>query len=116
SLKNLTIFFVNMGKNLADNITGENNPESYLRNSIVNSIYLEEVTVIEIENEIRDLNVKKSYGHDQLSAKFIQTISSLVSSPLCKVINQAIETGIYPDLLKIAKVIPIHKKGNKDNY
>ena len=108
-------FFVNIGKNLADQINSESNPESFLRNSIANSIYLEEVTILELQNEINDLDVKKSSGHDDLSAKFIKIISPVVSAPLCEVINQALVTGIYPDLLKIAKVIPIHKKGERDN-
>ena len=68
-----------------------------------------------MQNEINDLNVKKSSGHDDLSAKFIKIIAPVLSVPLCKVINQALVTGIYPDLLKIAKVIPIHKKGERDD-
>lgn len=104
-------FFVNIGKNIADQIHSDNNLETFLRNPIANSIYLEEVTIIELQNEINDLNVKKSSGHDNLSAKFIKIISPIVVDPLCKVINQALETDIYPDTLKIAKVIPIHEKG-----
>ena len=65
---------------------------------------------MEVQNEINDLDDKKSSGHDDLSARFIKIISLIVVAPLCKVINQALAAGIYPDLLKIAKVIPIHKK------
>ena len=108
-------FFSNIGKNLADRIKSENNPELFLRNPIANSIFLNEVTITELQNEINDLNAKKSCGHDDLSAKFIKIISPLLTVPLCKVINQALATGVYPDLLKIAKVIPIHKKGERDN-
>ena len=39
--------------------------------------------------------------------------------PLTIIINQSLATGIFPDPLKIAKVIPLYKKGNRtlrDNY
>ena len=49
-----------MGKNLADQIKSDNNPESYLRNPIANSIYLEETNIVEVQNEINDLDVKNS--------------------------------------------------------
>jgi retron-type reverse transcriptase len=35
--------------------------------------------------------------------------------PLTKIINQCLQTGIFPDTLKIAKVIPIHKKDDTTN-
>ena len=36
-----------------------------------------------------------------------------LSHPLTTIINMSFATGIYPDQLKIAKVIPIFKKGDK---
>ena len=41
------------------------------------------------------------------------------ASPITTIVNQCLETGIFPDKLKIAKVIPHFKKGNPeqiDNY
>ena len=32
--------------------------------------------------------------------------------PLSLIINQMLESGIFPDDLKIAKIIPLYKKGN----
>jgi len=39
-----------------------------------------------------------------------------VAEPLAKIINCSLETGIVPDELKIAKVIPIYKAGAKDEF
>ena len=36
-----------------------------------------------------------------------------LSTFVCLIINQSLYTGIFPDLLKLAKVIPLFKKGDK---
>ena len=37
-------------------------------------------------------------------------ISDAIAGPLTVIINQLLFTGIFPDKLKIAKVIPLYKK------
>ncbi|KAJ8890760.1 hypothetical protein PR048_010269 [Dryococelus australis] len=42
-----------------------------------------------------------------------------VSKPLVEIIKVILTNGTYPEILKIAKIIPIHKTGDKklwDNY
>ena len=56
---------------------------------------------------------KSSSGYDGLSNKIIKTIKNEVSKPLTLIINQMITSGIFPDDLKIAKIIPLYKKGDK---
>ena len=36
-----------------------------------------------------------------------------ISIPLSEIFNLSMRTGTYPDCLKLAIVIPIHKKGSK---
>ena len=36
-----------------------------------------------------------------------------ISKPLSKIFNLSMKTGTHPDCLKLAMVIPIHKKGSK---
>ena len=42
-------------------------------------------------------------------------IPDLIILPLCKIINTSFITGAYPDKLKIAKVIPAHKRGSTED-
>jgi len=35
-----------------------------------------------------------------------------IAEPLAEIINKMFELGCFPDQLKIAKVIPLFKKGN----
>ena len=55
---------------------------------------------------------KSSSGYDGLSNKIIKTIKNEISKPLTLIINQMIASGIFPDDLKIAKIIPLYKKGD----
>ena len=55
---------------------------------------------------------KSSSGYDGLSNKIIKTIKNEISKPLTLIINQMITSGIFPDDLKIAKIIPLYKKGD----
>ncbi len=40
----------------------------------------------------------------------MKTIKDSLIKPLTIIINQMLNTGIFPDKLKIAKISPIHKK------
>ncbi len=51
--------------------------------------------------------------------KLLKSIKNILAEPLTIVINQMLNTGIFLDLLKIAKVIPIYKKDDEtifNNY
>ena len=77
------------------------------------------VTRSKILEAIQQLQSKRSedmYGISMLTLK--KLIPSLLN-PIYHVIYKSFETGIFPDQLKIAKVIPIHKGGDltaPDNY
>jgi hypothetical protein len=62
---------------------------------------------------IDKLKAKNSCGHDGLSTKLIKLIKLEVANPLTLIINQAINTGIFPDELKMPKLIPFSKKTMK---
>ena len=47
--------------------------------------------------------------------KLLKMISRPISLPLCLIINESFTTGIFPDNLKLAKVITLYKKGSRDN-
>ncbi len=53
---------------------------------------------------------KTSFGFDGLSTKLMKTIKDALIKPLTIIINQMLNTGIFQDKLKIAKILLIHKK------
>ena len=68
---------------------------------------------------IDNLQAKTSSGVDGLSVKLLKLIKDDVASSITLIINQSFQSGIFPDQLKIAKVIPNFKKDHSaklDNY
>ena len=54
----------------------------------------------------------KSSGHSSIPLKMLPVIPDLIILQLAHIISMPFLTGVYPDLLKIAKVILIHKGGS----
>ena len=59
---------------------------------------------------IGDLKPKSSSGYDNLSSKLLKEIKCIISRALSIIINQSLCSGIFPNNLKLAKVIPLYKK------
>ncbi|KAK9753616.1 hypothetical protein QE152_g1972 [Popillia japonica] len=79
------------------------------------NIYLSPATEREIESIIINLpsKPKPSAGLDEIPSRVLIAVSSEISSPICKMINLMMVTGIFPNLLKEAKVVPVFKKGDR---
>ena len=75
----------------------------------MNSLALNATTPTEIESIIRVMPNKTSYGHDSISNVILKVVCDAVSLPLCRIFNQSILEGRFPDAMKIAEVIPLYK-------
>ena len=96
----------------------ENDYMRYLGVSPNFSMYLIPVHHTEVENHLNALKPTAS-GYDDISPKILKHSSSIISIPLAHIINLSFKTGIFPDQLKKAKVIPMYKSGNRgdiNNY
>ena len=61
----------------------------------------------------------KATGLDKISARLLRECPDLIAEPLCAIFNRSIETGIFPDEWKCAKVLPLYKHGehrDMNNY
>lgn len=113
----LNEFFCYAGENLDKQLedTNENEFFRYLKAPVRQSIDMSKILTKEVLLQINKLELKKSAGHDGLNAKFLKLSIPLILIPLTYIFNVSMNTGIYPDELKIAKCIPIYKKGKKDD-
>ena len=55
---------------------------------------------------------KNSKGIDNISTKIIKNIKNEIALPITNLVNKMINDGLFPDKLKIAKIIPIYKKND----
>ena len=57
---------------------------------------------------------KKSIGPHSIPIQFLKIVADIVAIPLCRIINYSFTQGIFPDMLKIAKVIALFKAGSTE--
>ena len=108
-------FFVNIGTRHTENIVTAPNKsyKEYLTSPCETSFNFTLVTENAINIIIAKLNSKMSSGKDGISNIVLKVIMPVIIKPLrTLIINQVLNTGIFPDNLKIAKVVPLYKKGD----
>ena len=66
---------------------------------------------LEISEIISLLKIGKSLGQNSIPIKILKALSPLISSLLSQIINESFQSGIFPDKVKLAKVIPLFKNG-----
>jgi hypothetical protein len=87
----------------------------YLTHPNTNSFSFFPTTSSEIYNFLSELDNSSTQGHDSLSASVIKPIAHIIASPLSVIINHSFSNALFPDTLKIAKVIPLYKSGSKSD-
>ena len=77
------------------------------------------VTVNDVEKEIKKLNSNKATTFNTIPSKMLLKTSEISAKILHKFFNETVETGDYPENLKLADITPVFKKKdpmNKMNY
>ena len=114
--ENFNNFFTEIGPKLASEI--EKPAKTF-------GVYLKKVDVLQPEyplsiNELKDaffsLQTNKSPGHDEISFDVIKSCFGSLSKPLLHIFRLSLEEGIFPDDLKAAKVTPIFKAGDENDF
>ena len=75
-----------------------------------NSLFLTSVTLVEVNDLFKILNPSKSESLNSIPIKLLKIIGYSVSTNLAVLAHQSFQSGVFPDKLKIAKVISILKK------
>ena len=79
-------------------------------------IILNETNAHELEEICHDFQAGKAPEYDNIPMYLIKYSFDLIYEPLAQLINLSLTTGVFPDKLKIAKVIPIYKAENRENF
>lgn len=67
---------------------------------------------LEISEIISKLDLSKSCGYDEISPKMLFQCRDIISPYFTSIFNSIIDTSVYPESLKIAKIVPIPKENN----
>ncbi len=110
-------FFTNIGPRLAEKINGSNKHfKEYLDKNTINSIYLDPASNEEILGIVSNLNNKHSLDKDGINASTVKTIITAVLEPIKHICNLSLSSGIFPDEMKVAKVIPLYKANDNKEF
>ena len=77
-------------------------------------MFLHHTTVSEIFNLINQLNCNKSCGADGVDIFFVKAGAIVIAPILSILFNACFKFGIFPSNLKVAKIIPVFKSGEKN--
>ena len=110
-------YFCNLGKIINNNIgQTTQSPETYINKTVPQSLFFTPINEQEILNIVSDMKSKSSCGFDLVTPTILKyTIDSIIK-PLTYLMNLSLLSGIFPQKMKIAKVIPIFKSQEKSQF
>ena len=110
-------FFCDTGKRIEEEIPAETRGHaSNMETRCQSCFFMEPVIANEIETACKTLKNKESCGFDGITNTLVKKCIHLISSPLAHIFSLSITNGCVPLKLKIAKVTPIYKSGNMNNF
>ena len=109
-------FFVNVGPNTENDVPKVPNilPDYFLKNRNQFNLMIAHVTNEEVLEIIKSLT-NKANGPSSIPLNLLQDVADIIVFPLCHIINKSFLKGIFPDTLKVVKVVPLHKGGSMED-
>ncbi len=83
--------------------------------SVIKSIFFNPTNDEEVLQTISNLK-NTSAGFDDIDMKIIKSVKCHILAPLVHVLNLSFAQGKVPDECKVAKVVPIHKRNDKQIF
>ena len=74
-----------------------------------------EFTKNDIKRIICKLDPNKAHGHDMISIRILKMSGYAIMEPLFKIFKNCLKCGIFPDDWRKGNIVPIFKKGDKQN-
>ena len=104
-------FFTNVGvDNTVSNSNSGKSVDTYLKQRSDILFNFDMIDDSSIFKMITKLETKDSYGYDKLSTRLLKYVGDVVSPALRIITNQSLISGIFPEKIKISKVMPLYKK------
>ena len=113
-------FFSDIAKNLleklpiAPNRFNKNSVSEYYKNfNLTNKFQFSHISTQTVHDILKNLDITKSAGIDNVSATFLKDGAEILASPIAQLCNLSVSTSSFPDSCKTAKLFPLYKKGCK---
>ena len=100
-------------QNLAEKLAKPRTPfRDYLKQPKNNRFTISPFSETLVTEIVERLNKNKSPGPDGISNRILSLSIEHIKKPLTYLINLSMSKGVFPEQLKVAKVIPLFKKGD----
>ena len=112
-------YFTNLPINLRQKFENANFTSLSIELQYPTMLFVNPVSETEILNVIMELKQSNSSGVDNICSKMLSVVANYVVKPSTFLINLSLHDGVFPNNLKLAKIIPMRKKGSTtliDNY
>lgn len=109
-------FFVNIGPELAKEIKMVNEPLENLIETNPKSMFLTPTDENELLKIIKACSNKTSQDHNGIDMRTVKYVGEAITKPLTHICNLSFQSGKFPSEMKIAKVLPLFKSGDKHSF
>jgi len=104
--------FINFFTSKVNGLIGDYKPQR--DESLMGEMDCISFTREELSKAFDRLSGKKSSGMDNISGFFIKIFKDILLDPILLLFNKIMTDGNFPETWKIARIIPVHKKGRVD--
>lgn len=105
-------FFSSIGHTMAKQCSDQSNCIDNISNHQKQNMFLTPVTEEELLKELHKIPSKKSSGLDGIPCSIMKEVGNFIARPLTHIFNCSFREAKVPTELKLAKIIPIFKKGD----
>ena len=109
-------YFSSVGKDFPKKVSMPKHEAHYYCNKIPrnkNSLFMTPCTETEVAKFMQQLPMKTSSGHDNISNVLLKLIGVHLLTPLTRIFNDSISMGVFPEVMKLADVVPLYKAKEK---
>ena len=108
--------FVSAGDKLAQSIqpSDEQSPTAHIKTATV-EFKFRPLSFLQVMKVIKKLVNSKATGSFGIPNRALKDCAEQIAPSLTHIFNFSLETKVFPDDLKVGKVAPVYKSGDKDN-
>lgn len=110
-------YFTNIGPKLAKEIVNTNQVDALSKIPTTDkTIFIQATDENEIISVVKNCKTKTSADWNGLDMSVLKDIIECVVKPISYIFNLSLQSGVFPEKMKMAKVMPIHKAGDKHEF
>lgn len=80
------------------------------------SFFMHPISSFDVVKMIQRLKNSNAAGHDEISNNLLKKCKYEICDIIAHLINLSVKNGVFPESLKLAKVFPVYKKGDRNLY